>query len=484
MKKFSARNPFPAACLLGLALLTAPAIGTREASAEPSAAILDDESAYESEPAPLPQRIAGMGQITGAGWEILAESYGDLNGDKAADLAFVIEGTDPKLVQANSDFGDDRPVDHNPRVLGIYFKNPVTGMFEKALQSNDFIPLKDSYEMDEPFGGAEIREDGILSIDIGFWTSMGSWSMSGTHYAFRYRKGRFELVYLDYNLAWRNSGATTEIKLDFDARTVTVEKGNFSSEEGPESVWTRHIEIDRPYALGELEQWYSGEEFVEEPVLGAEAPILPECGAGLDWLTPAGWSALAESYGDLNGDGAPDLAFVVQGTDPDLIEAEAEDGPSVDRNPRVLGIYFMNPASGMFEKKLQADAFIPAKEGAEMVEPLVGASIEEGRLGIELRSAANSGEGPVRDLSYDFRYRKGRFELTALDYYRIPGGGGDTIDARIDFDAKSMTVETGARASGEPGVITERRILLEKPYALGELPPWYSGAEFETEAGG
>jgi hypothetical protein len=223
----------------------------------------EEKAAYESDPPELPDRGGSLSAILPPGWEVLAESYGDLNGDGAEDLAFVTGGTDPKLIEVNRDLGDERPVDHNPRILGIYFRSPITGLFEKKLQSNSFIPLKETFEMDEPFGGAEIAEDGSLSIAIHFWTSWGSWSMSGTIYTFRYRGGRFELVALDHDLSWRNTGETTDIAVDFDAREATIKKSNFSTDD--EGVVTkRKIELNRLYSLDELEQWYSGEEFLPD----------------------------------------------------------------------------------------------------------------------------------------------------------------------------------------------------------------------------
>jgi hypothetical protein len=223
----------------------------------------EEKASYESDPPELPERGGSLRAILPPGWEVLAESYGDMNGDGAEDLAFVAGGTDPSLIEVNRDLGDERPVDHNPRILGIYFRSPITGLFEKKLQSNSFIPLKETFEMDEPFGGAEIEKDGALSIHIGFWTSWGSWSMSGTGYTFRYRAGRFELTALEYSQSWRNSGETTDLSIDFDAREATIEKSNFSTDD-PGIVTTIKIDLDRLYALDELKPWYSGEEYLPD----------------------------------------------------------------------------------------------------------------------------------------------------------------------------------------------------------------------------
>ena len=69
-------------------------------------------------------------------------------------------------------------------------------------------------------------------------------------------------------------------------------------------------------------------------------PILPKKAKSLNELVPKEWILLYSAKGDLNQDGISDLVFVVQSMDAAHIEFLDYMDNSVNKNPRVLGIYF------------------------------------------------------------------------------------------------------------------------------------------------
>lgn len=147
-------------------------------------------------------------------WIIISTTEGDLNNDGESDVAFIIENTDPKLIQANKSSIGRATINLNPRILAIYFKNKK-GELVKKLQSNDFIILQNSPTMDEPFDGMEILKNGVLKIDFKFWYSAGSWSMSNHSYTFRYKKDQFQLIRYVSSERHRGTGETTDCTIDF-----------------------------------------------------------------------------------------------------------------------------------------------------------------------------------------------------------------------------------------------------------------------------
>ncbi|HEY8402251.1 MAG TPA: hypothetical protein VIK89_13375 [Cytophagaceae bacterium] len=187
-----------------------------------------------TDPVTLKAEGKSLDDLIPKGWVLLDSAYGDLNKDGIKDLAFVIQDTNPSNLEFNDNtFGNDT-INLNPRILGIYFGNS-TGAFKKQLQSNDFIILRDSPTMDEPFDGLTISDKGILQINFHFWYSAGSWYASDHSYKFRFQNSKFALIGYDSHSAHRATGETTDYSINFLTRKMSITKGNFS-EDKPESV--------------------------------------------------------------------------------------------------------------------------------------------------------------------------------------------------------------------------------------------------------
>lgn len=175
-------------------------------------------------------------------WKILHSTTGDLNQDGISDLVFAIQDTDINNFEINDGFGVDT-IDLNPRLLGIYF-GTKTGDFTQNFVSENFIILRDSPTMDEPFEGFSISEKGVLDINFRFWYSAGSWSMSNHKYKFRFQDNEFVLIGYDSNTAHRASGETTDYSINFLTRKMQITKGNFSNDD-PESVEWKKFSLEK-----------------------------------------------------------------------------------------------------------------------------------------------------------------------------------------------------------------------------------------------
>ncbi len=169
-----------------------------------------------------------IGQFVPPGWKVIDSAFGDLNKDKAGDMALVIQHNDSiALVDTGMD-GQPDTVFMQPRILAIFFYDKVTRQYRLIEQSNSFIVGRDNPYMDEPFRGILIAR-GVLSIQFFLWYSAGSWEMSNHAYKFRYQNNQFELIGADYLETNRASGKTNDRSYNFVTQKVKVSTGNISN---------------------------------------------------------------------------------------------------------------------------------------------------------------------------------------------------------------------------------------------------------------
>ncbi len=169
--------------------------------------------------------VNSLEDITPKGWQLLSSSTGDLNNDGIEDIALVIENTETSNFKLNKGLGIDT-INLNPRILAIYF-GTNNHTYEKQLQADSIILLRDIPTMDEPFDSIAITNKGTLTLDFHFWFSAGSWLMSSRKYTFRYQHDRFELIGFDYWERHRGSGNTLEESINFSTKKIKTIRGEF-----------------------------------------------------------------------------------------------------------------------------------------------------------------------------------------------------------------------------------------------------------------
>jgi len=180
----------------------------------------------------LPRQAASAEGFVPPGWQLEAQAKGDLNGDGAADLALVLQATDPKNVVANPDgLGVDK-LDTNPRILAVAFaRNPG---YELVLENHALIPRRTDPVMDDPFdsvaaSGLEVAR-GTLRLRLGVFASAGSWSMSTIATTFRWQNGRFELIGYDRTETNRGSGEIEGLSINYLTRRAKRSQGTIESD--------------------------------------------------------------------------------------------------------------------------------------------------------------------------------------------------------------------------------------------------------------
>ncbi len=210
----------------------------------------------QTESITLKESAHSLEELIPTDWELLDSKTGDLNKDGILDLVFAIANTDEKNLKPNDGFGIG-PIDLNPRKLGIYFGTP-SGTFRKQLVSNEFIILRETPSMDEPFEGFTISKKGVLSINFHIWYSAGSWSTSNHTYKFRFQNNAFVLIGYDSNEAHRASGETTDYSINFLSEKMKITRGNFSEDESESVEWI-NIYLDEPITIKTLKKPFERE---------------------------------------------------------------------------------------------------------------------------------------------------------------------------------------------------------------------------------
>lgn len=146
----------------------------------------------------------------------------------------------------------------------------------------------------------------------------------------------------------------------------------------------------------------------EPKIPPAPVPKLRTSGRHVQDFVPSDWKVCDQTTGDLNGDGRPDLVFLLQGTNKALLlpNTIAPDNP-LDSNPYVLGVAFGN-ADGTYTLALQNSTLIPRWTESTLDEFSQTVKVKQGALSIwlyQFRSDGNTYQ------TFLFRYQHGRFAL-------------------------------------------------------------------------
>lgn len=150
-----------------------------------------------------------------AGWKVDETAIGDLTGDGINDTAVVIRNTDPKLIVMNEGMGEPQ-LDANPRRL-LVFKRTAQGFVRIASNDRMIPPAGDEANqclvdpLDE--GGISIARQS-LKVNLHYWYSCGTWSVTSRTYTFKLQGQRFRLIGFDKMEYMRNSGAGEELSVN------------------------------------------------------------------------------------------------------------------------------------------------------------------------------------------------------------------------------------------------------------------------------
>ncbi len=190
------------------------------------------------------------------GWEKITECKGDLNNDKADDIAFIIEEKDKKKFILNQQGLGQDTLNINPRKLIIIFKNGSA--YKLADVNNTFIPLSNDIEnscLMDPLADGEIKiEKGKFKISLNYWYSCGSWYTTIKTFTFKFRDNHFFLIGFDSYQFHRSTGEVTEESRNYLTKKQSSSSGGNQFSDGKEkikTIWSK-IKLDHLTKLKDL----------------------------------------------------------------------------------------------------------------------------------------------------------------------------------------------------------------------------------------
>ncbi|MFT3808261.1 hypothetical protein [Arenimonas sp.] len=146
-----------------------------------------------------------------------------------------------------------------------------------------------------------------------------------------------------------------------------------------------------------------------------EAPVLPAQAMRVEAFVPAGWKILQRADGDLNGDGRPDAAFVLENSkQPDPGFGDEEEGWQTFW-PRITAVVL---ADGKGYRLLASNArFVPAwtQSNFDDVMEEGSLSIAKGVLTVRFRQFASAGSWWAGQTTFKFRLQGQDMVLIGLD---------------------------------------------------------------------
>jgi hypothetical protein len=203
-----------------------------------------------------------------------------------------------------------------------------------------------------------------------------------------------------------------------------------------------------------------------------EIPKLPSTGANAQAFAPKGWIVEQQATGDLNGDGLPDLVFVLHDTDPrNVIENHFMGPPELDTNPRILGVAFAVPSGG-YTLAAQNSTLITRWTVPNMEDYFEegGIDIKRGAFQVSLHYFANAGGWDMGGKTFTFRWQHGRFELIGFENDNFKRNTGESSKTSLNYS-------TGTGIITADGKKTRHLTLPHKP--LKTLDTIGDGMSFE-----
>ena len=197
-------------------------------------------------------------------------------------------------------------------------------------------------------------------------------------------------------------------------------------------------------------------------------------------FAPAGWQVQTQAAGDLNGDGRPDLAFVLQQQNKSLVVSNKGFGvEELNTNPRILAVAFAT-ADGAYALAAQNCELIPRWTEPRMEDWFdEGGSltVQRGAFSVQLHYFSNAGSWHTGTTTLTFRYQHGRFELIGYEDEDMNRSDLEETSTSVNYSTR-LEVTTKAGKTGP--VITHKKGIGQKPLlsldqvgsGLDFLPPW------------
>jgi hypothetical protein len=198
----------------------------------PCAAHAQDEMPPVKYPA-VPATAADAKGFVPAGWKIVEQASGDLDGAGAADLALVVQAQDPANILRADMCGDT--LDTNPYMTIVALAGP--GGYRRVVANHVLLPRRDNACA---LHGLSVLEIKGRSLHLFFerMMSAGGGDAGNNSFNFQWRGDAMRLIGFDYIDVQRYSGEMKSLSVNYLTRKVKTSLGRIDSDK--EAVrWTR-----------------------------------------------------------------------------------------------------------------------------------------------------------------------------------------------------------------------------------------------------
>ena len=173
-------------------------------------------------------------------------------------------------------------------------------------------------------------------------------------------------------------------------------------------------------------------------------PKVKQQGSSISQLTPANWTVIENSQGDLNNDQIEDIALIFESNKTvDETRTYGDNNSEIikeTQKPRILAIYFRDKSTGNYQLSAQNNDFIlRSEEGGKLGDPLQQIEIKEQQLFLRFRG----GSEWRWELGYTFKFQNKDWFLTnAINLY-FNQNTGDMTERIYDFNTRELFTTIG-----------------------------------------
>ncbi|RYG07941.1 MAG: hypothetical protein EOO07_26485, partial [Chitinophagaceae bacterium] len=142
-------------------------------------------------------------------------------------------------------------------------------------------------------------------------------------------------------------------------------------------------------------------------------------GNSIEQLTPNNWTVIETANGDLNNDGADDLAVIFESNKiTDETRTYGDNNTEIikeTQKPRILALFFKDKSSGAYHLSIQNNDFIlRSQEGGKLGDPLNQIGIKDQQLYLRFQGGAEW----RWEMGYTFKFENRDWFLTsAINLY-------------------------------------------------------------------
>jgi hypothetical protein len=203
------------------------------------------------------------GRFAPNGWRVLQAATGSFLAPTSNDVVLVVEEQNPAKIITNKGMGEPL-LNTNARALLLLAKNGQTYQVKASFVG--FLPSGGDSEnrcLADPLseGNGVSIANRVISINLHYWYSCGSWYVTSNDYKFRSEKGRLRLIGIESWSFHRASGMGSRTSVNYlTGRKKHIENVNdlgpepevLEGEDMPEQVITRS-RLDRgPFYLDSM----------------------------------------------------------------------------------------------------------------------------------------------------------------------------------------------------------------------------------------